>query len=112
LAATRAGLGFEPILIGGSSEFRSAFAAMAKAEVQAVIVQTFFDPYREILVEQATKYRIAYMSGSREVTAAGGLVSMAANLPELYERAAFYVDRILKGANQPIYRWSNPPSGS
>jgi ABC transporter substrate binding protein len=35
---------------------------------------------------------------SREVTAAGGLVSMAANLPELYERAAFYVDKILKGA--------------
>jgi putative tryptophan/tyrosine transport system substrate-binding protein len=26
------------------------------------------------------------------------LVSMAANLPELYERAAFYVDKILKGA--------------
>ena len=26
------------------------------------------------------------------------MVSMAANLPELYERAAFYVDKILKGA--------------
>jgi putative ABC transport system substrate-binding protein len=26
------------------------------------------------------------------------LVSLAANLPELYERAAFYVDKILKGA--------------
>ena len=49
LAATRAGLGFEPILIGGPSEFRSAFAAMAKAEAQAVIVQPFFDPHRAIL---------------------------------------------------------------
>jgi putative tryptophan/tyrosine transport system substrate-binding protein len=28
----------------------------------------------------------------------GGLVSIAANLPDLYERAAFYVDKILKGA--------------
>ncbi len=98
LAATSAGLGFEPILIGGPSEFRSAFAAMDKAGVQAVVIQTFFDPYRAILVELATKYRLAYMSGSRDVTAAGGLVSMAANLPELYERAAFYVDKILKGA--------------
>ena len=46
VAAISAGLGFEPILIGGPSEFRSAFAAMDKAGVQAVVVQTFFDPSR------------------------------------------------------------------
>ena len=97
-AAGRAGIRFEPILIGGPSELRTAFAAMAKAEAQAVIVQPFFDPHRVILIELAAKYRLAYLSGSREVTAAGGLVSMAANYPELYERAAFYVDKILKGA--------------
>jgi putative ABC transport system substrate-binding protein len=84
LAATRAGVGFEPIMIGGPSEFRSAFAGMAKAGVQAVVVQVFFDPHRATLVELAAKHRIAYMSGSREVTAAGGLV--------------LYVDKILKGA--------------
>jgi len=98
LGVTRAGLRFEPILIGGPSEFRSAFATMAKAEAQAVIVMPFFDPHRVILVELAAKHRLAYMSGSRDATAAGGLVSMAANFPELYERAAFYVDKILKGA--------------
>ena len=98
LAASTAGLQFEPILIGGPSEFRSAFAVLARSQAQAVIVQTFFDPYRDVLIELATKYRIAYMAGSREVTAAGGLVSMNANLPELYERAAFFVDKILKGA--------------
>ena len=98
LAVTRAGLRFEPILIGGPSEFRSAFATMAKAEAQAVIVMPFFDPHWVILVELAAKHRLAYMSGSRDATAAGGLVSMAANFPELYERAAFYVDKILKGA--------------
>jgi ABC-type uncharacterized transport system substrate-binding protein len=98
LAVTRAGLRFEPILIGGPSEFRSAFATMAKAEAQAVIVMPFFDPHWVILVELAAKHQLAYMSGSRDATAAGGLVSMAANFPELYERAAFYVDKILKGA--------------
>lgn len=98
LAATEAGFGFEPMLIGGHSEFRRAFATIAKAGAQAVVVQVWFDPHRALLVELAAKHRIAYMSGSREVTAAGGLVSMGANLPELYERAAFYVDRILKGA--------------
>jgi len=98
LATTRAGFGFEPILIGGPSEFRRAFTAIAEAGAQAVVVQVWFDPHRAMIVELAAKHRIAYMSGSREVTAAGGLVSLAANLPELYERAAFYVDKILKGA--------------
>ena len=98
LAATSVGVGFEPILIGGPSEFRSAFAEMGKANVQAVVVQAFFDPYRGTLVDLASKYRLPYMSGNKEVTAAGGLVSMAANWSQLYERAAFYVDKILKGA--------------
>jgi putative ABC transport system substrate-binding protein len=98
LAATSVGVGFEPILIGGPSEFRSAFAEMGKANVQAVVVQAFFDPYRGTLIDLASKYRLPYMSGNKEVTAAGGLVSMAANWSQLYERAAFYVDKILKGA--------------
>ena len=98
LAAKSVGVGFEPILIGGPSEFRSAFAEMGKANVQAVVVQAFFDPYRGTLIDLASKYRLPYMSGNKEVTAAGGLVSMAANWSQLYERAAFYVDKILKGA--------------
>jgi putative ABC transport system substrate-binding protein len=84
-------------MIGGPSELRSAFAAMAKAETQAVVVQAFFDPQRTNIIELAAKHLLAYMSGSRDVVAAGGLVSMAANLPELYERSALYVDKILKG---------------
>jgi putative ABC transport system substrate-binding protein len=72
---------------------------MAKAEAQAVIIQGLFDPHRVILVELATKYRMVLMSGSRETTAAGGVVSISANFLALYERAAPYVDKILKGAN-------------
>jgi len=97
-AAKGAGIRFEPMLIGGPSELRSAFAAVAKAQAQAVISQPFFDPHHGIILELAAKYRLAYMSGSRDVVAAGGLVSMAPNYPELYERAAIYVDKILKGA--------------
>jgi len=97
-AAKGAGIRFEPMLIGGPSELRSAFAAVAKAQAQAVISQPFFDPHHGIIIELAAKYRLAYMSGSRDVVAAGGLVSMAPNYPELYERAAIYVDKILKGA--------------
>ena len=98
LAATRAGLQLEPILVSGPNEFESAFAAMAKAGVQAVIIQGLFDPHRAVLVELATKHRLALMSGSRE-TRAGGAISISANFLALYERAAPYVDKIIKGAN-------------
>jgi putative ABC transport system substrate-binding protein len=99
LAATRAGLRLEPILVNGPSEFESAFAAMARAKAQAVIVQGLFDSHRAIVVQLAAKHRLALMSPSRETTAAGGLVSISANYLELYERAAPYVDKIIKGAN-------------
>jgi putative ABC transport system substrate-binding protein len=105
LAATRASLLLVPILVSGPDEFESAFAAMAKANTQAVVIQPLFDPHRAILLELATKHRVAVMSGSRETTAAGGIISISANFLALYERAAFYVDKIIKGAkpaNLPV----------
>jgi putative ABC transport system substrate-binding protein len=99
LAATRAGLRLEPVLISGPSEFESAFAAIAKADAQAVIIQPFFDPHRATLLELATKHRVVLMSGSRDTTAAGGVISLSANYVGLYERAASYVDKIIKGAS-------------
>jgi putative ABC transport system substrate-binding protein len=97
LAATRTGLRLEPVLISGADEFEDAFAAMAKAGAQAVVIQGFFDPHRVILVELATKHRLALMSPSRETTAVGGVISISANFLALYEGAAVYVDKIIKG---------------
>ena len=99
LAARRAGLRLEPVLVSGPDEFAGAFAAMAKAQTQAVIIQGLFDPHRVALVDLAAKHRLALMSGSRDTTAAGGLVSISANFTLLYERAAPYVDKIIKGAH-------------
>jgi putative tryptophan/tyrosine transport system substrate-binding protein len=98
LAAGKAGLRLESMLVSGPDEFESAFADMAKAGAQAVIVQEHYDPYREILLKLAVKHQLAYMSGTRDTTVAGGLVSISANWPALYERAAFYIDKIIKGA--------------
>ena len=99
LAARRAGLRLEPVLVSGPDEFAGAFAAMAKAQAQAVIIQGLFDPHRVALVDLAAKHRLALMSGSRDTIAAGGLVSISANFTLLYERAAPYVDKIIKGAH-------------
>jgi putative ABC transport system substrate-binding protein len=99
LASTRAGVRLHPVLISGPSEFESALATMAKAEAQAVIVQPFFDPHTSTLLALAAKHRLAYMSANRAAVVAGGLVSISANFPLLYERAAGHVDKIIKGAN-------------
>jgi putative tryptophan/tyrosine transport system substrate-binding protein len=97
-AATQVGLRLEPVLVSGSDEFAGAFAAMARAGAQAVVVQPLFDPHRKVLLELAAKHRLAYMSASRQTAAAGGLVSISANFLALYERVAPYVDKIIKGA--------------
>jgi putative tryptophan/tyrosine transport system substrate-binding protein len=99
LAARRAGLRLEPVLVNGPNEFADAFGAMAKAQVQAVVIQGLFDPHRVSLLELASKHRIGLMSGSRDTTATGGLVSISANFVLLYERTAPFVDKIIKGTH-------------
>jgi putative tryptophan/tyrosine transport system substrate-binding protein len=105
LAATRAGVQLEPILVSGASEFETAFAAISKANAQAVIIQPLFDPDRVILLGLANKHRLAIMSSSRDTAAAGGVMSFSADFLALYERAALYVDKIFRGtkpANLPV----------
>jgi putative tryptophan/tyrosine transport system substrate-binding protein len=50
------------------------------------------------------------MHGTREVVEAGGLISYGPNFPDLFGRAADYVDKILRGASveRPINStWSS-----
>ena len=51
-----------------------------------------------MLLDLAAKRRLAYMSSNRETVVAGALVSLSANYEVLYERSAYYVDKIIKGA--------------
>jgi putative tryptophan/tyrosine transport system substrate-binding protein len=98
-ATSKAGIRIVPVLVSGPNEFEEAFAAMSAAGAQAVIIQGLFEPQgTAALIELANRHRLALLSIFRETTVAGGLLSMAADFPALYERAAAYVDKILKGA--------------
>jgi len=88
-----------PVLIGGPSELEEAFSVLAKEGAQAVIVQGFFGPYSKRVAQLAISHRIGYMSSDRGAVVDGGLASISANFPLLYERAAVYIDKLLKGAN-------------
>jgi putative tryptophan/tyrosine transport system substrate-binding protein len=52
---------------------------------------------RQRIVDLAMKYRLPAIYSSREFVDIGGLVSYGVSYPDLYRRAATYVDKILKG---------------
>lgn len=85
--------------VRGPGEFDSAFSAMAKTRVDAVVVQE--DPllvtHARTIAQLAAKRRLPAASGPG-LAEAGGLLGYGPNLLEMFRRAAYFVDRILKGA--------------
>jgi putative ABC transport system substrate-binding protein len=82
-------------------DFERAFSDMTRARVGAAIVVTtaMFVQQRSRLVDLAAKLRVPAVYGSRESVDVGGLMSYGPNLADSYQRAATYVDKILKGVN-------------
>ena len=99
-SAQRLGVMLQPQGVQDPSQFDSAFAAMATARAQALIV--FADPltvrYRDQIVALAAKDRLPAIYGFREFVDAGGLMAYGSNVSYICRRAAAYVDKILKGA--------------
>jgi putative ABC transport system substrate-binding protein len=58
----------------------------------------FTTVHRDLIISLATKYRLPAVSWTRSFATGGGLMSYGVDLPDLYRRAASYVDRILKDA--------------
>lgn len=83
-----------------SLEIESAFRAMAREQVGAVIVSRdplFTQQHRQI-AELATNYRLPSISGNQAYAEAGGLMGYGSSAIDDMRRAALYVDKILKGA--------------
>lgn len=81
-------------------ELEPAFAAITRGRAGAVMVLTdvMFVTHRRTIVELAGRHRLPAVYGEREFVDAGGLLFYGASLVGMYRRAAFYVDRIAKGA--------------
>jgi putative ABC transport system substrate-binding protein len=90
----------QPVAVRTAAELEGAFAAMARARAQAVLVlgNGLFLAERQRVAELAIKHRLPTMSNLKDVVEAGGLVSYSPNWDDLYRRGAIYVDKILKGA--------------
>ena len=99
VAAESLKLELQQFPVRGPGDFDSAFAAMAKIRVNAVV--TTDDPLLAARVgaiaKLAAKIRLPSV-GPTELAEAGGLMAYGADRRELFRRAAYFVDRILKGA--------------
>lgn len=99
-AAPALGVTIQSLRVSGSSDFDAAFAAMARHRPDGVVVLA--GPLRGTdgprIVEFVTRHRLPTIFEREEDVRGGGLLALGLNLPELAGRAAYYVDRIARGA--------------
>jgi len=81
-------------------DLESAFQAAVRGGAKAMIVNrdAVTASYPKQVAEQAIKHRLPSMNEDRAYVEAGGLMSYGTNDAAQFQRAAYYVDRILKGA--------------
>jgi putative tryptophan/tyrosine transport system substrate-binding protein len=94
-------LGLEVHLLGVRSpaELDSLFRAMAHDKVDAVLVHPgqMFGPHLARIAALAAQSRLPTMGLTRSWVEAGGLMAYGARDLDLFQRAASYVDKILRG---------------
>jgi putative ABC transport system substrate-binding protein len=78
------------------AEYEAPFVEWEKLRVQALIVQPSL--IRARAIELAMKYRLPAVGPSTLFAEAGGLMSYSGSLKEVAQKAATFVERILKGA--------------
>jgi putative ABC transport system substrate-binding protein len=100
-AARALGLHLHVMELHRADELDSAFAAITRAGVDALIVLSdpeLMDNLLGRVVDLAATSRLPAMYDWRAYVDAGGLMSYGPNMPDMQRRAASYVDKILKGA--------------
>jgi putative ABC transport system substrate-binding protein len=99
-AARSLNLELAPMAVRSPDDFEPALRAMVEQRVDALIVvnSTIFSEDLHRLPDLTVEARLPATFSSREAVVAGGLMSYGPNYPDMYRRAAVYVDKILKGA--------------
>jgi putative ABC transport system substrate-binding protein len=98
---------------GGPADLENAVSALVKGHAGAIAVQG--DP---MLIAQAGRIADLAMRhqlpmiGFVEYARDGGLLACGVNLPDLWRRAAGFVDKILKGPSPPTCPSSSRPDST
>jgi putative ABC transport system substrate-binding protein len=100
-AARTLGVQLQALEVRGDNDFERAFGAAIheRAEALLVLEDYLMTDNTDRIVAFAAQARLPGMSGSRAYPDAGGLMAYGPSRSDQLRRAAYYVDRILKGAN-------------
>ena len=98
-AAKALGLEVLTLAIRNANGIEPAFDAL-KTRTQAVYIppNLLVNTNRILINDLARREQLPTMHGFREYVDSGGLMSYGPNTPQLFQRAAEYVDKILRGA--------------
>jgi len=98
-AAQILGVTVTPAPSTSTAELESAVAAAAATPGGGIIAMfdTFLVEHRDFLVSLVIRYRLPAIYGSQIFVPSGGLMAYASDYPDIFRRAADYVDRILRG---------------
>ena len=80
-------------------EIKNALAVMARERPGALLVlaDRLLLHHRALIMDFAIRYRLPGVHAYRELVEAGGLMSFGPSYADMHRRAAYFVDRILKG---------------
>ena len=100
LAAEALRVQLQYLEILSSKDIESAFRTAIKGRADAVVVlaSPFLLSHRTQVADLAVKHRLPAIYYAREYVEDGGLMAYGVSVPDLFRRAAAYVDKILKGA--------------
>ena len=100
IAARSLGMEAHTFIVRRAGDFAPAFLGMKKNHDQGVVVASaaFMFVHRKAVIDLAAAHRIAAIYELQVFVEPGGLMSYGVNASEMQQRAAVYVDRILKGA--------------
>jgi putative tryptophan/tyrosine transport system substrate-binding protein len=89
-----------PAEVSSTSDIGSAYDALAAGGVEVVVMEqsNMLIASRKQIAEAAAAKELPTVYGYREHVEAGGLISYGVNLNSCFHRAAYFVDKILKGA--------------
>jgi putative tryptophan/tyrosine transport system substrate-binding protein len=98
-AAPALGVKLQPVSVRRDTDVADALMTLSRELPDALLVYPDFVTGRNQpkILEFAAKHRLPAMYGFRESVDAGGLMSYGSNIQEQSYRAAFFVDKILKG---------------
>lgn len=100
-AAQSLAISLQALEVRDPDDFEGAFSAMASKRAEALVVlpDLMFNQNSKRLISLVETHRLPAIYIASEFVHQGGLLSYAPSYPDLFRRAAGYVERVLEGAD-------------